>query len=116
MPIYVDVWINDRGINTYAIGRIEGGTDPDDVNVYAVMELPGVDRPLGWDMSIKFEHRYGDGANVCVRKALAALAAHKRQLTQQAICNHTDSEGNKYTEPIFEKYGYRFCPKCGKTL
>jgi hypothetical protein len=74
MPIHVDIRINDTLINTLHIGRFSGeGTRPNDVNVYLAVEGP---RPQGlddWTRGVEFKHRYGDGANVCVMKAIKAL-------------------------------------------
>jgi hypothetical protein len=74
MPIHVDIKINDTLINTLHIGRFSGeGTKPDDVNLYLAVEGK---KPQGLDDWIKgseFRHRYGDGAEVCVIKALRAL-------------------------------------------
>jgi hypothetical protein len=74
MPIHVDIKINDTLINTLHIGRFSGeGTKPDDVNVYLAVEGK---RPTSLDDWIKgkeYRHRYGDGAEVCVMKALKTL-------------------------------------------
>jgi hypothetical protein len=122
MPVYVDVWINERGINTYAIGRIKGGTDPDDINVYAVMDLDGIDRPLDWDLNVLYEHRYGDGLEVCIRKGLAALAdmalAEQRLKAEtEAKCEHVIS-GMWWHDIDEEPYvlDHCYCPKCGEKV
>lgn len=74
MPVHVDIRINDRLINQIHIGRVSGGTDVDDINTYLAVEG---DRPVvlpEWHKrGVSFEHRYGDGAEVCVRKAIEAL-------------------------------------------
>lgn len=73
IPIYVDVSVNDLPIKSIAIGRVEGDALPDSVNRYAVMEISFGEQPIAWDLRTQFEHRYGDGVNVCIAKALAAL-------------------------------------------
>lgn len=74
MPIHVDIKVNDLLINQVHIGRVEGDTDPDSVNSYLVVDG---DRPRShsdWHaVGIPFKHRYGDGAEVCVQKAMEAL-------------------------------------------
>jgi len=76
MPLHVDIRINRELIETLHIGRIEGGTDADDVNTYIACLGP---EPVGLDnwksIGVEYKHRYGDGALVCVRKALDALEA-----------------------------------------
>jgi len=74
MPLHVDIKINERLINTIYIGRMRGGTRPDDVNDYLVVEG---DKPLSledWHKNgFSYTHRYGDGAETCVLKGLQAL-------------------------------------------
>lgn len=74
MPIHVYIEINTTPIETLHIGRIKGGTRPDDINTYVAVLG---DRPLyeeEWlERGTKFTHRYGDMALVCVRKAIEAL-------------------------------------------
>lgn len=74
MPLHVTININREVLETLHIGRIEGGEKPDDINKYLVVvgEKPWM--PDAWKMyGVEYEHRYGDGALVCVRKALDAL-------------------------------------------
>jgi hypothetical protein len=74
MPLHADIRINDTLIRTISIGRLNGGAHPDDVNTYVAVEVePG--GALDWwdDNHAKFVHRYGDGAETCVLKALQAL-------------------------------------------
>lgn len=74
MPIRVRIDINGTDLTTLWIGRLEGGTNPDDINTYAVGEAG----PYGiepWNLVRPeelphFEHRYGDGHKVLVQKAL----------------------------------------------
>jgi hypothetical protein len=73
VPIHVEIKINEQLINTLHIGRLEGGTGPQDVNSYLVVEGQ---RPKGvddWHRGETFSHRYGDGAEVCVMKAIEAI-------------------------------------------
>lgn len=83
MPLNVTVAINGLPLREYHIGRLEGGTGADDLNTYAVAEIKNPKRQTqehrlsydDFDSSPKFEHRYGDGVEVCVEKALAAIVA-----------------------------------------
>lgn len=73
MPIHVDIRINETLINTIHIGRFRGGTKPDDINLYLAVEG---DRPQSlddWVKGVEYNHRYGDGAEICVMKAIEAL-------------------------------------------
>jgi hypothetical protein len=74
MPLHVQIRLNRQLLSEIHIARAEGGTDPDDINTY--IATTG-EQPL-WlegyeEHGVKFKHRYGDGAEVCVRKALEAL-------------------------------------------
>ncbi len=75
MPIHVDIRINDTLINTLHIGRISGnGTTPNSINTYIVSEGDKPETIDDWfDHGVEYKHRYGDGAEVCVAKALKAL-------------------------------------------
>jgi hypothetical protein len=83
MPLHVEIKVNDTLLNQIHIGRAMGGTRPDDLNVYLVVDG---DRPRSfsdWDAEgIPFTHRYGDGAEVCVIKALQALGYSGEQITR----------------------------------
>ena len=74
MPLYVEVFINHRHLETFTIGRVEGGTEPDDINTYVILDHG--DREPGKELLIdelpKFQHRYGDGFEMCVAKGLEA--------------------------------------------
>jgi hypothetical protein len=78
MPIHVDIKINDKLINTIHIGRLRGGTHPDNVNTYLVVEGKNPETPAEWYAGVEYTHRYGDGAEVCVMKALKALKTSKK--------------------------------------
>ena len=74
MPIHVDIKINDTLINQIHIARVKGGTKADDVNDYVVVDGPRPTRLEDWLIDgIPYTHRYGDGAEVCVSRALEAL-------------------------------------------
>ena len=75
MPIHVDIKVNDTLINQIHIGRVRGtGTDPDDINDYLAIDGPRPTRLEDWLIDgIPFKHRYGDGAEICVKKALEVL-------------------------------------------
>ena len=74
MPLHADIRINDRLIKTINIGRLQGGTNPHDINTYVVVETEPGGHPDWWDDNhAKYTHRYGDGAEVCLLKALKAL-------------------------------------------
>ena len=78
MPLHVDIKINETLIETLHIGRLEGGTDPDDLNLYAAVVG---EEPLtieDWrKRGSTYKHRYGDGALVCVQKALEVIHNYK---------------------------------------
>ena len=74
MPLHIDIRVNRELINTLHIARVKGGTKPDDINDYLILEG---DEPLRYDDwlvdGIPFTHRYGDGAEVCVMKGIQAM-------------------------------------------
>ena len=74
MPLHVTIKINDRTINTVHIGRVSGDTNPDSINQYLIVsgEQPMFNEEWVQD-GVPFEHRYGDGAEVCVMKGLQAI-------------------------------------------
>jgi hypothetical protein len=94
MPLKIDVRINNELIERVHIARMNeaGGTAPDAVNDYSVIrgtkDLVLRDEPpfnqrefaddLAWadwlEPDAEFSHRYGDGAIVCLMKALNKLA------------------------------------------
>lgn len=74
MPLHIDIRVNDTLINTLHIARVRGGTDPDDMNDYLVVEGYRPTRYEDWLIdSMPFKHRYGDGAEKCVQRAMEAL-------------------------------------------
>ena len=68
MPIHVPIYVNDKLITTYHIGRLEGDTNPDSINKYLIIQ----DDQL-WQVGKKFTHRYGDSIETCVTKGLSAM-------------------------------------------
>lgn len=89
MPIEVQISVNGKPVESIHIAREEGTRDPESVNTYVTLKksiLPGdkyhstrfADSPSykEWDEGVRFEHAYGDGIEVCVRKALEALGVN----------------------------------------
>lgn len=68
MPIHIPIYINDKLIKTYHIGRVSGDTNPESINTYLVVQ----DDEL-WGVGKKFTHKYGDGVEVCIAKALSVI-------------------------------------------
>jgi hypothetical protein len=83
MPLHVDIRVNDLLINQLHIGRTKGGTSPDDMNEYIVVDG---DRPRShsdwYAEGVPFNHRYGDGAEVCVMKAIEAMRGNNGKTTR----------------------------------
>jgi hypothetical protein len=74
MPIHVEVSINTTQIDSIHIGRVRGGTDPDDINDYLVVHGDRPTRLEDWHIDgIPFRHRYGDGALICVKRGIEAI-------------------------------------------
>jgi hypothetical protein len=82
MPLHVDIRVNDLLINTLHIGRISGGTGSDNINTYMVVEGERPQSIEDWIDGVEYNHRYGDGAEVCVIKALQALGYDGEQITR----------------------------------
>lgn len=74
MPLHIDIRVNDKLINQLHIGRVSGGTQTDDINEYLIVDG---EKPTRWEDwyidGIPFQHRYGDGAEICVMKGMQAL-------------------------------------------
>jgi hypothetical protein len=68
MPIHVPIYVNDKLIKTYHIGRLKGDAEPDSINDYLIIE----DDQL-WRVGKPFTHRYGDGVETCVIKGINAM-------------------------------------------
>jgi len=73
MPIQVQIQVNYKTVQTINIGRLSGGTEPDDLNMYSAVVSPRHPSINQWNRGKKFVHRYGDGLETCVRKALERL-------------------------------------------
>jgi hypothetical protein len=68
MPIHIPIYVNDKLIKTYHIGRFEGFADPDSINKYIIAQ----DKET-WGDGVEFTHRYGDGIDKCISKGLDAI-------------------------------------------
>jgi hypothetical protein len=74
MPLHVTIDINSSFLSAVHIGRVKGGTDSDSVNEYLAVRGEQPQTAEDWlTQGVLFTHRYGDGAEVCVMKALQAL-------------------------------------------
>lgn len=62
----VNIEINGCNIARYTAVRVEGGTDPDDMNTYKM------------DTGDMIEHRYGDGAEALAEKMMVIAKELKR--------------------------------------
>jgi hypothetical protein len=81
MPLQVEIRINGNMLKTLHIGRMEGTTDHDSVNTYAAtLRLPGGQPDWYNPDASTFYHRYGDGLEVCVSKALDSILGKKDPL------------------------------------
>lgn len=72
MSIDVEIGVNGDLVKVVHIIRVSGEPEPDSVNDYMVDERVW---PNPWDSgkTAAFKHRFGDGIDVCVAKALTAL-------------------------------------------
>jgi hypothetical protein len=68
MVIHIPIYLDHALIKTYRIERISGGTDPESINTYLIVE-EGFDPNTGQI----FNHRYGDSIETCVAKGLSAI-------------------------------------------
>lgn len=80
MPIHVTIAINDRPIKNVHIARVSGGAGRARgvVHEYSVLDQqnePASDKE--WMDGTLFTHKYGDGVETLVRRALEALE-HKK--------------------------------------
>jgi hypothetical protein len=80
MPLHVAIFLNRQLLSEIHIARLAGGTREDDVNTY--IAVTG-DEPMWleeYDVSgASYQHRYGDGAEVCVMKAIEALKKKEKE-------------------------------------
>lgn len=76
MPLHVLVYTNNQISKTFHIGRREGEGFNNSVNAYEVVidrsEDPESD--VDWDAGTQFTHRYGDGRDICITRAIQAAA------------------------------------------
>ena len=78
MPINIEVYVNQKYIKQYRIGRAEGTTEPDSINTYHILEFEhGDTKTQKWSEGPQFQHRYGDGIDICIQKGLEALNGHQ---------------------------------------
>lgn len=68
MPLHIPIYVNDKLIKTYHIGRFEGEATEDSLNTYIIVQDDQF-----WKDGIAFTHRYGDGVDTCVTKGLYAM-------------------------------------------
>lgn len=75
MPVYVAIDINDRTVTRLHIARMSGtGRNPEAVHLYSVLaqdEEPQTEKE--WEVGVLFQHRYGDGIDVLLQRALTAI-------------------------------------------
>lgn len=69
MALHFPLMVNGETIGRFEAIRVSGGSNEDDVNLYAVEIHDGKNFHR---LTIEIEHRYGDGAWVLLQKALAA--------------------------------------------
>lgn len=87
MPLHIDIRVNETLINTLHIARVKGGTKPDDINDYVVVDGSRPTRHEDWLIDgIPFTHRYGDGAEVCVMKGIKAMKSLNTYLSHDETC------------------------------
>lgn len=103
MPLHVDIRVNSKLINTIHIGRIEGDMQEDSVNTYLAVEGEEPLRLKDWEeRGYEFQHRYGDGAEVCVAKALNAMGYRTdgvvAQKPKKKPSKKWDGNGRDYTK------------------
>lgn len=70
MPLYIDIRINQKPLDSLVIGRLEDFKGHDRAHRYRVTSSAGG--------SALFDHVYSDGARVCVQRALNALDTEGR--------------------------------------
>lgn len=74
MPLHVTIQVNEREISQVHVGRMRGSAAADSINDYVAVLGPVPNTYEEWiERGESFTHRYGDGAEVCVLKALQAL-------------------------------------------
>jgi hypothetical protein len=76
MSLVIHLGINDTPIEMIAVRRIAGDDHPDSRNIYEVRRFDTIDGAVRQIVdAVTVVHRYGDGAAVLAREALAAVTA-----------------------------------------
>jgi hypothetical protein len=99
-PIHIDVYVNERPVHTWHIGRIMGGTDPDNVNPYLIVKGPNNGNP-DWrsETRVEFMHRYGDGIDTCIQRGICAILGTSPELpVLSSVEKIGDAELNRMEE------------------
>lgn len=79
MPLHIDIRVNDTLINQLHIARLQGGTNPNDINDYVILDGERPTRFEDWTIDgVPFRHTYGDGAEVCVMKGIEAWKSYQK--------------------------------------
>ena len=74
MPVQVEMRVNGGIINVLHIGRTEGTEDKHSINTYLAGFRRAGEQPDWYaDDMVELQHRYGDGIEELVRKALNAI-------------------------------------------
>lgn len=73
MPLHVRMSINNQIIDRIHIARMEALGDHEAYYKYSVVNTDLPHEFINYDEGVEFTHRYSDGAQVCVEKALRAL-------------------------------------------
>lgn len=111
MPIHIDIRINRELINTLHIARVKGGTKPDDINDYLILEG---DEPLRYEDwlvdGVPFTHRYGDGAEICVMKGIQAVHGHEGYTTAEVFDAGADQERERIIKLLEDEVRHDFPP------
>lgn len=83
MPVRVKIDINGLVVSTIHIGREQGLPTPNSENVYrAVIKNDNPDYREFMD-GVQFTHRYGDGVEICVQKAIDALNKNNKLVIKE---------------------------------
>lgn len=74
MPVHVSIRINDQLITEVHIGRVTPLHSNTQVSTYMAVSGVYPDRNVPYTRKgVAFEHKYDEGVQVCVQKALVAL-------------------------------------------
>jgi hypothetical protein len=78
VPVRVKIDINGRVVSTIHIAREKGLPTPNSENTYRAIiknESPSYN---DLNDGVMFTHRYGDGVEICVKKAIEALEKNNK--------------------------------------